>query len=293
VRRIALATCAHHPGFCAGDDAPLLDAFAALGADAALLRWDDPDIDWSSFDAVVIRTTWDYAERLDEFLAWVDRVDSVTRILNPPSVVRANLDKLYLRELEKADVPIVPTQWLAPSDAGGVEAMLRDAGWSELVIKPTVGAGASGLGRFTADRFDDAVDHATDLLRRGSAMAQPWLDSITTRGEVSVVLLNGEISHTVRKVPKAGDFRVQIEFGGVYTLVEPSEREAEIALRAHGLIAGDEAPLLYARADIVEPSPGERALIEFEAVEPELFFPMAQQSAQRFAALSLERLATV
>lgn len=291
--RIALATCNDHPGFCANDDAPLLEAFRAQATDTHLISWDDNETDWSTFDAVVIRTTWDYMDRLGEFLTWVDRVHQVSRVCNPPQVIRANLDKTYLRDLEQAGVPIVPTRWLDPSESGAVEDILRDTNWPELIIKPTVGAGASGLGRFTIDRLDEAATHAREQLARGVTIAQPMLDSITTTGERSIVLLNGEYAHAVRKVPSEGDFRVQIEFGGQYSLVEPTPQEIDIAKRAHDLVAGDSAPLLYARADIVEPTPGAPAIIEFEAVEPELFFPMAPQSAQRFASLTLERLAAV
>ncbi len=290
---IAIATCKSHPGFCANDDAPLIDAFRAHDVNAELLRWDDERTDWSAFDAVIIRTTWDYMDRLDEFLEWVDRVDSVSRLMNPPSVVRRNLDKAYLRDLENAGVPIVPTRWIEQGESDNLEQILRDTNWQELIIKPTVGAGASGLGRFTIDRLDNAIAHTKQQLTRGVTMAQPMLDSITTTGELSIVLLNGRFAHAIRKVPAEGDFRVQIEFGGNYTRVEPTAQEIDIAVRAHNQTAGDRAPLLYSRADIVEPTPGNPALIEFEAVEPELFFPIAPESAQRFAELTLERLATV
>lgn len=292
LNEIAIATCKSHPGFCANDDAPLLEAFREHNVNAELISWDDATTDWSQFDAVIIRTTWDYMDRLDEFLAWVDRVDSVSRIMNPPSVVRRNLDKAYLRDLETAGVPIVPTRWIDPSESEKLEQILRSADWPELIIKPTVGAGASGLGRFTLDQLDEAITHTKEQLTRGVTMAQPMLDSITTTGELSIVLLDGEFAHAIRKVPAEGDFRVQIEFGGNYTRVEPTPQEIDIAVRAHNLAAGDHAPLLYSRADIVEPTPGNPALIEFEAVEPELFFPIAPESAQRFAELALERLAT-
>ena len=292
--KVCLATCKHHPGFCANDDAPLLDAFNAAGAVAKLVEWDDRSTNWADFDAVVIRTTWDYMDRLDEFLAWADHVHAVSRLLNPPAILRANLDKTYLRDLEHHGAPIVPTRWLDPDEAGDLEAALRDTGWTDIILKPTVGAGASGLKRLDLDtQLDDALDHARELLQRGVAMAQPWLPSILDRGELSIVLVEGELSHAVRKVPSGGDFRVQIEFGGQYTLQQPTQRETEIAKLAHDRIAGDHAPLLYCRADIVEPQPGEPALIEFEAVEPELFFPMAPDAARLVAQRTLARLAAV
>ncbi|MCB9838906.1 MAG: hypothetical protein H6813_06165 [Phycisphaeraceae bacterium] len=291
--RIALATCKSHPGFCANDDAPLLEAFLAQGADAQLICWDDETTDWSAFDAVIIRTTWDYSDRLDEYLAWVDHAHNVARLINPPDIVRANLDKTYLRDLERAGVPIVPTRWIEPHESDDLRAILRATGWPELIIKPVVGAGASGLGRFTIDQLDEAAAHTSAQLQRGVVMAQPLLESIRTTGETSIVLLDGEYSHAVRKVPAPGDIRVQIEFGGRYTLVDPAPEAIDIAIGAHNHTAGAHAPLLYCRADLVEPTPGDHRIIEFEAVEPELFFPMAPRSAERFARLALRRLAAV
>jgi glutathione synthase/RimK-type ligase-like ATP-grasp enzyme len=300
--RIALATCAYHPGFCANDDAPLVAAFRARAVDAPLVRWDDPAVHWADFDAVLIRTTWDYPDRLAEFCRWVERVSHATRLFNPPAVVTHNLDKRYLRALERAGVPTVPTTWLESGGAshdGALRSALADlcqahapasGALADLILKPAIGAGASGLDRFAPDDLHAAAAHARILLTRGPALAQAFLPSILDRGELSIVLLDGEVSHAVRKVPKPGDFRVQIEFGGVYTVVEPTAHEIDIAQRAHAALAGAHAPLLYARCDLVEPAPGLPAVIEFEAVEPELFFPLVPGAAARLADLTLARL---
>lgn len=294
-RRVALATCESHPGFIANDDAPLLEAFRERCCDAALERWDDPHVDWAAFDAVILRTTWDYMDRLDEFLAWCARATEVSTLFNPLPVVEANIRKTYLRDLREAGVPIVPTRWLEPDEPEALSFILDEAGWTDVdvVLKPNVGAGASGMLRAPGSDVEAITHHAKQQLRHGPVMIQPWLPSILERGELSIVLIDGHISHAVRKTPKPGEFRVQIEFGGKYTPVTPTAREAEVALAAHNVAARAHncgAPLLYARVDLVEPEPDDPVVIELELIEPELFFPNVREAAPRFADATLARL---
>lgn len=293
--RIALATCAHHPGFIANDDAPLIEALAGRGCDAPQARWDDEDIDWAAFDGVVLRTTWDYMERLGEFLAWCSRVERVSRLLNPLAVVEANIRKTYLRDLERAGVAVVPTLWLHDGEAAALAGMIEEAGWGagDVVLKPCVGAGASGMLRAPGSDTDRLAAHAKGELRHGPVLVQEWLGSIMDRGELSVVVIDGEVSHAVRKVPQGGEeFRVQIEFGGAYTPEEPGAPEREVALAAieHAARAHhDGESLLYGRVDLVEVD-GRPAVIELELIEPELFFPIVPGAADRFADALLQRL---
>lgn len=295
MKRIALATCAHHPGFIANDDQPLLEELIVRGCNARLVRWDDPGVAWDGFDAVVLRTTWDYQDRLDAFLAWCELIERTSRLFNPLGVVEANVRKTYLRGLERDGVPIVPTRWIEPGRSEALPTLLEEAGWDddEIILKPCVGAGASGMLRAHARETDQLVEHATRELRHGPVLVQRWMPTILDRGELSVVVIDGRISHAVRKVPKDGEFRVQIEFGGTYTPTKPTAREAEVALAAHAHAArahNHAAPLLYARVDLVEPEPGEPAVIELEMIEPELFFPIVPHAAPRFADALLDRL---
>ncbi len=290
--RIALATCGAHPGMIAGDDEALIERLAPMGFACARPRWDDSAVDWASYDAVLIRTTWDYQERLDAFLAWVDRVGGATRLFNPAGVVRANVDKRYLRTLERDGVPIVPTAWLeGETGAAGLLGALDEVGGGEMgAIKPVVGAGASGLLLF--DRTDAArgAAHANGQIAVcGGVLVQPAVASVRTRGELSVVLIDGEATHAVRKVPSGDEWRVQIEFGGAYTLETPGDTELDIARRAVAALGGGEAPL-YARIDLVEVDGIGPAVIEVELIEPELFFPQAPGAGDRLGRALARRL---
>lgn len=265
----------------AGDDEALIETLEGMGFACERPRWDDAGVAWDGYDAVLIRTTWDYQERLEAFLAWTERVAGCTRLWNPVEVVRANVDKRYLRLLEEAGAAIVPTAWLEGAVSGaGIREALSGLGATRGAIKPVVGAGASGLMMFESSEAEAAAAHARALIdATGGAMAQAQIESIRTRGELSVVLIEGEITHAVRKTPSAGEWRVQIEFGGRYALEAPGAREREIAMRAVEALTVDETPL-YARVDLVEVAGVGPAVIEAELIEPELFFPMSAEAAE-------------
>ncbi len=243
--RIGLATSEELPGLDP-DDAPLLEA---LGDEAEPAIWSDPDVDWSSYDAVLIRSVWDYFVRHEEFLAWVDRVP--VPMWNPAETIRWNSEKSYLRELESAGVRTIPTAWEG------------EIPWDDAIVKPMVAGGSLGLRR--AEKGEPIEP---------GWMAQPFLPDIVSAGELSLVYFDGEFSHAVRKTPAEGDIRVQPEWGGVVTAAEPTAEEladAERVLEATG------RDLLYARVDFV----GDRLLIELEAIEPRFFFSCAPSGAER------------
>ena len=283
---IALATCAHHPGFCAGDDEALAAQLAPLGFTAHHPIWNDPAVDWTRFDAVLVRTTWDYTHQLSDFLAWMRRVESTTPLFNPSALAEDNLDKTYLKRLGDA---AVPTEWCAPGEDPDA-ALDRAAalGWDPLVIKPAVGAGAEDLLITSAADRPAGRAHIQKIQRRASAMLQPLIEGVRTRGELSVVLIDGAPTHAVRKTPTAGDYRVQIEFGGLYAAETPPPAALRAAAAAAVLWT---TPPLYARIDLVEPEPGVFRIIEVELVEPELFFPWAPHAGAALASALRARLA--
>jgi glutathione synthase/RimK-type ligase-like ATP-grasp enzyme len=281
VPRIALATCRELPG---GDEDAglLLAACAAAGLDAEWRIWDDPAGDWGSYDLVVVRSTWDYVPRRDDFTAWAA---SVPRLANPAEVIAWNTDKRYLRELVAAGVPVVPTAWLTPPPDGTGEW----PAWSDLVVKPTVSAGARDTARYGADERDRARAHAGRLLAAGRpVMVQPYLAAVDTEGEAALVYVGGAYSHTLRKsaVLRPGE---DAETDELYRSEEITEREpaaAERALAEQALAAvpGGAGRLLYARVDLLPGPDGDPVVVEIELAEPSLFLGSAPGSADRFAA---------
>ena len=184
-------------------DLPLLEAaLRALGLGVAIVDWDDAEIDWSRFALAMIRSTWDYSVRLSEFLNWLDRAALATRILNPPDVIRWNLDKHYLGELQRAGVPTVPTAYVEPGDDAGkvLDSFLQVHAAAELIIKPAVGSGARDAQRHPRAAVAEMCAHLSRLLAgKRSALLQPYLERIDEQGETALIYINGEFSHAVGK----------------------------------------------------------------------------------------------
>lgn len=284
-RRIALATAA---AARAGDDdfAPLAAALGELGLVAEAVDWDDPAVDWACFEAVLPRSTWDYVERLDEFLDWCERVAQATRFLNPPTLLRWNTDKRYLLDLAAAGVAVVESHFIAP---GQPARDFPDHG--EFVVKPAVGAGARDARRFTRTERDLAVEHARALLERGrTVLVQPYLPAVDQAGETALIHFEGAYSHAIRKgplLPRHGPASPALFAPESISPRQPSEAERALAARAVAAIPGG-APL-YARIDLLPSADGPR-LLELELTEPSLFFAHAPGSAARMARALARRL---
>lgn len=286
--RIALATCADVSPF-ARDDAPFEAALRERGAHVQLAVWDDPAVAWSEFDAVMVRTTWDYHQKANAFAAWIDDVDQRTRLINPPQLLHWNRDKGYLRELEAHGLPIVPTSWVDPSSPRPVlEHLVNELACERAFLKPAVAANADGTLRFDVDEAGITAAHAHLQVNSGGRpmMLQPYLDSVEAHGEISLIYCEGEFSHAVRKIPKPGDYRVQDDHGASD---EPHTADAAELRLGQGVLRRLPAPPCYARVDMLEGPRGERWLVELELIEPSLFFRHAPSAAARFAEALLAR----
>ncbi|MCL3860356.1 hypothetical protein [Actinotalea sp. K2] len=304
--RIALATCAALPDLDR-DDLPLQDALTGLGVEAVATVWDDPAVDWAGFDLVVIRSAWDYAQRRDEFLRWAEQVQAVTRLANPSSVVRWNTDKHYLRELELAGVPVVPTMWIEPAQNLSSRALhTRFPAHGDFVIKPAISAGSVDTGRYTAIDATSrglAITHARRLLGADrTIMVQRYLKSVDTVGERAHVFIDGEHSHSVLKGAMLDGPDVGVD--GIYkeermspttasaAEIEVSRNAIAVALdtvRASSPAGTDLESFLYARVDVVSGDDDEPVLMELELVEPSLFTSLAEGSLDRLAQAVLRR----
>ena len=272
------------------DDRLFADALAARGVSVHAIPWSDVSTRWSSFDAVVVRSCWDYFLRPDEFHAWLGHLESNrARVFNDVATLRWNADKTYLRELEARGVPVIPTRWLERGTASSLRALRRSTGWSELVVKPTVSGGAHRTWRaLPGDEVDDDSRLAT-MVDDGAVMVQPLVDVIEREGEWSLVFIDGDYSHAVLKRPRNGDFRVQREHGGSLEAGEPPAPVISAAERILASTPTVDEPPLYARVDgcIVD---GELLLMELELLEPELFLRCAPTASARMAEALLGRL---
>jgi glutathione synthase/RimK-type ligase-like ATP-grasp enzyme len=289
--RVALATSAELPDL--DDDSRLLPpALARAGISPVCLVWDDPTAPWDEMDLVLVRSTWDYwdgAGRREAFVAWAERVGAKVPLWNRPEVIRWNTDKSYLRALEGRGVPVVPTLWLGAAErAADVVERGVAQGFSEVVIKPAVSAGSEGALRIDLGRDPSgAVAHAEALASRGCVMVQPFLGSIATEGELSIIFFDGEASHAVRKVPRSGDYRSQPEFGSAITRAEVTDEARAVA---ESVLTNAGGPFLYARVDLVRGLDGALCLIELEVTEPCLYLGWGEGSADRFGRVIAGRI---
>ena len=255
------------------------------------IPWSDASARWAAYDAVIVRSCWDYFLRADEFHAWLDRLErDGARVMNDVRTLRWNADKRYLRELAERGVPIVPTWWLDRANAVSLGELRRRTGWSELVVKPTVSGGAHRTWRADPDAAPDDEARLATMIGEGAVMVQPLLAEIEREGEWSLLFFAGEYSHAVLKRPRAGDFRVQHDHGGSMERVEPSVGMIAEAKRVLDAIPAGAEPPLYARVDgcVVD---GELLLMELEVLEPELFLRCAPHAPARLAELLVARLA--
>lgn len=260
------------------DDDVAVPACADLGIDVETLSW-RAAVDWSDYDAVIVRSTWDYQRHAEAFLDALSRIESATRLANSRELMRWNLDKRYLAELQERGVPIVPTEFGEGMTAEALDARLTGAS-GECVIKPAVSAGAERTYRVTPDasaerRAEIVGGHANSVW-----MWQPFLPQIVDPGEYSLFYFNGVFSHAIIKTPKSGDFRVQEEFGGDIRVMDAPEAMRGAADR---VMANLDEDTLYARVDLVDDGAGGYWLIELELIEPSLYLRKDPGAPARFA----------
>jgi len=234
--------------------------------------------DASGYDAVVIRTPWDYQRDLPAFLATLDAIAAAgVPLANDPTLVRWNADKRYLGELAARGVPIVPTTYGVGLTVDELRGMPGRLGVGECVVKPVVGANADDTYRVTAESASqEVVSRYVDR----AWMAQPFVEAVVSEGEHSLFFFDGELSHAIVKIPRRGDFRVQEEHGGE---ILAEEATAELVAAATGVMAALGDPPLQARVDLVRLADGSLALMELEAIEPSLYFRMHPRAPAHFA----------
>jgi glutathione synthase/RimK-type ligase-like ATP-grasp enzyme len=279
VSRVAIATC---HGVDVDPDSPtLLAALSAVGVKGELAVWDDPSVDWSHFDAVVIRSTWDYWSGRAEFLAWAK---SIKHLFNPYPIIEYSTDKHYLADLEKHGLRIIPSHFC---DRGKKPRFFDH----DFVVKPCVGAGSRDADRYRADQHDEARRHVETLHAKGlDAVLQPYVDSVDTDGERAMIFIDGAFSHAMTKLAMLNV--TQLDRNNLYREEQIFADDAEpdaVAYAEHVLEVKGFSHLLYARVDLVRLG-SEWAIMELELVEPSLYLRDDEHAASKLATAIAKRL---
>lgn len=262
------------------EDALLTASLESRGLKVHRTHWDNPDFDWSQTRFAVFRTTWDYFDRFAEFSTWLDKVVQKTHLLNPIALIRWNMDKHYLADLDRQGIRIPPTVFIDKGEQRSLAMLIQASGWKEVVIKPAVG----GAGRHTYRlRLQDAEQYEAifgELIAKEAMLLQEFLENVPLRGEITLMLFGGKYSHSVLKKAKAGDFRVQDDFGGTVQDYKPSQSEITFAEKVMELC---HPTPLYGRVDLVWDNQDQLCVSELELIEPELWMRNAPASAELFA----------
>jgi glutathione synthase/RimK-type ligase-like ATP-grasp enzyme len=271
---------------------PLESALRNAGAEVVIAEWDRPH-DWGRFDVALLRSTWDYPQRLAEFFDWTGEVSAKTKLLNPLQVIKWSSDKHYLRDLLRADVPSVLTRFIEPGESAPwrIAEFLSEPNVDEFVVKPAIGAGSRDAQRFGPEEKEDAAEHAQRMLtEKRSVLLQPYLSRVDEDGETALIYFEGKFSHAIRKGPllkrKEGP---TTELFAKETITARVPDAAELRVGARAMQAMPFETPLYARVDLIRDEKGEPVVLEVEMIEPSLFFPFAGGSAERFAAAVLRR----
>ncbi len=275
--KIALLTCQRLPDLTTADQL-LIPELANHNIQAEAVIWDNPNVNWTNFDYLIFRNTWDYYEKESQFNLWLSTIKKLgIKTLNSIEIVEQNKHKFYLRELQNQNTTIIPTVFIEKTKHLNL-AEIIPSHWKKAVIKPAFSAGSYLTEVFEIAEIDKINAKYQNIARTKELLLQEFKPEIETEGETSLIFFNKKFSHAVNKKPKAGDFRIQVQFGGAYTSITPS---AEVIQQAQNIVNTFPNQLLYARVDGIIIN-NKIQLMEVECIEPDLYFNYCGGSVQQF-----------
>lgn len=282
LQQIAIVTCRSLGDYTTNadsEDERLYRFLAEKGHKISFQVWDDEQVDWTAFDALIIKSPWDYFDKINAFYTWLDKLEALgCRVLNPVRTLRWNADKQYFKDMQTQGVTIVPTVWLEQGSTFDPDSVFEAIGREKIIVKPRVSGAAKNTLAISRAEAGDYTARLNDLLQNEPFLAQPFLEEIKTQGEWSFIFFNGRYSHSVLKKARPGDFRVQHFFGGsVHTPTPP----AGMLQTASEIVRKFAQGCLYARVDGVELN-GELVLMELELIEPFLFLSTSEGALERY-----------
>ena len=258
----------------------LKSALENQGLTVDITYWNNPSYDWSKTRSLVFRTIWDYFERFDEFLLWLEEVRHQTQLINSYDLVKWNIDKHYLKELSEKGIKIVPTYFAQKNSQRNLAEIIESQQWKDVVIKPAISASAYKTFKILEETVNSNEKLFKDLLNQRDMLVQPFINTIEKFGEASLMVIDGKFTHAILKKAKPGDFRVQDDFGGTVHDYVPTKKEIEFA---EMVIEKCKAKPLYGRVDIIWDNEKNVYLSELEIIEPELWLRNYPKSAQSIA----------
>ena len=258
----------------------LKSSLEAQGLKVNVTFWDNPSYEWQKTKSVLFRTVWDYFERFDEFWEWLEQVKTKTKLINSYELIKWNIDKHYLKDLKNNDIQVVPTYFADRGNNISLKEIANLNDWKHIVIKPAISASAFNTYKITNDEIEQKEQLFHELLQTHDMLVQPFFPTISELGEASLMVFGGKFTHAILKKAKAGDFRVQDDFGGTVHDYNPTQEEIKFAEKVFQSCIS--LPI-YGRVDIVWDSNKHIYLSELEIIEPELWIRNRPESANKIA----------
>ena len=258
----------------------LKSSLEAQGLKVNVTFWDNPSYEWQKTKSVLFRTVWDYFERFDEFWEWLEQVKTKTKLINSYELIKWNIDKHYLKDLKNNDIQVVPTYFADRGNNISLQEIANSKDWKHIVIKPAISASAFNTYKITNDEIEQKEQLFHELLQTHDMLVQPFFPTISELGEASLMVFEGKFTHAILKKAKAGDFRVQDDFGGTVHDYNPTQEEIKFAEK---VFQSCTSLPIYGRVDIVWDSNKHIYLSELEIIEPELWIRNRPESANKIA----------
>ena len=262
------------------EDKLLKKELELLGLNVIIKDWKSKKFDWTKAEYAIFRSTWDYFDNFKLFSNWLEKNKYEIKFINSLEIIKWNLDKVYLLELQEKGINIAPTILIKKNQPTTLKKLFEDTGWQEAVLKPTVSGAARHTYRINRNSYNDYEEIFKGLICNEDFLFQEFIKNIISKGELSLIVIGGKYTHAVKKTAKKGDFRVQDDHGGKVEVYHAKDKEIEFAEQCINLCL--EMPL-YARVDIAYDNNNELSLVELELIEPELWFRNNKKSAKLLA----------
>ena len=255
---------------------------ALEGKDLSVIKkdWNDPNFNWNNTRSVLFRSTWDYFDNFEQFKKWFDKTRNTCLMINSSETIEWNLDKHYLLDLQKHQIPIPNSEFIKRGSSVDLSFLMQEKNWNEIVVKPTISGAAKNTYRLKKEDINQFDSTWKKLIYQEDFIVQEFQNNVIKKGEVAMMVIGGKYTHAVLKKAKEGDFRVQDDFGGSIAKYSPSEKMVKLAEKCTGILSAIPS---YARVDIIWDNSGDLAVSELELIEPELWFRLNPDAAQKLA----------
>ena len=269
----------------------LIPPFNARGWAVEEISWRMENVNWNDYDAVIVRSTWDYQSDYKKFQEVLKSIDESSAVLfNDYKTLKWNMNKNYLRDLQQMGVNIVPTIWEENLNTENLKNYFKYFRSEEIIIKPNISANADNTFLLNKNNYMGFIPILSATFNNLNFMVQPFLKNIISEGEYSLFFFDGKYSHTILKTPKENDFRVQEEHGGIIKAIKSDQKKQKIA---EEIISKLSPVPLYARIDLVRTDDDNFVLMELELIEPSLYFQMDDDSPHRFVEAFIEKISKI